>query len=256
METDTLRKEIDALITELGDEVSVAKPAVERAVLQKIRTILDLAHSQRTGTARDIWQTYLPYAAQLCLRLSRLEEGWEDELEFFAAENAQYWLDLSNACLEQGKISETKEALSQILDATRMVKRDMILRVDILLQSLEIAVEITDSKRAVQLYEEAEKVYRKHLAGSDQYTGSGWLRKIKKMGQQLAQYQEKLRRYFRYSDSVTVSIEAASERDLTRLIEYLQQNLSGKVKVTRKVKEMDGQDTSRGYRARVKINLD
>lgn len=256
MDTDALRKEIDALITELGDEVSVAKPAVERAVLEQIRAVLDQTHSQRTGTAREIWQTYLPYAAQLCLRLSRLEEGWEEDLEYFTAENAQYWLDLSNALLEQGEISGTREALSRILDATRMVKRDMILRVDILLQSLEIAVEITDSKRATQLFEEAEKLYRKHLAGSDQYTGSGWLRKIKKMGQQLAQYQEKLRRYFRYSDSVTVSIEADSERDLVRLIEYLQQSLSGKVKVTRKVKESDGQDKPRGYRARVKINLE
>ncbi len=196
METEALQKEIDALIAELGDDIAIAKPATERAVLGQIRQFLDRTREQRTGSARDIWETYLPYAAKLCLQLTRQEAGWEDDLEVFASENGQFWLDSMNACLEKGDISGVKNALGQIIEATRSIKQDMIVRVDILLQALDTALEISDKKRAVALYEEAEKVYRKHLAGGPEYTGSAWLRRIKKMGQQLARDRERLRRYF------------------------------------------------------------
>jgi hypothetical protein len=256
METEALKQEINALIAVLGDDTMIAKPATERAVLEQIRLILDRTREQRTGSARDIWEYYLPYATKLCSQLTRLEEGWEDDLEYFASENAQFWLDNTGSFLEGGDIAGVKNALGQILEATRMVKRDRIVRVDILLQALDIALEISDKKRSIQLYEEAEKHYRKHLAGGDQYTGSAWLPKIKKMGQQLVQYQEKLRRYYHHAETVTVSIEADTQADLERVIDYLQQSLVGRIKLTRRVKEADGQAKSGGFRARLKITLD
>jgi hypothetical protein len=256
MDTQAVKQEIDALIAELGDETNVAKPAAERAVLEQIRLILDHTRDQHTGSSRDIWEAYLPYAAKLSYQLSRLEEGWEDTLEYFASENAQFWLDNASASLEHGDITGAKNSLGQITDAARMVRRDMIFRVDVMLQALEIALEISDKKSAIRLYEEAEKVYRKNLTGSDQYTGSAWLPKIKKMGRQLAQYQEKLRRYFQHAETVTFAIEADTARDLERVIETLQENLSGRIKITRRIKEADGEGKSSGFRARLKITLE
>ncbi len=78
-----------------------------------------------------------------------------------------------------------------------------------------------------------------------------------KNGRQLARDREKLHRYFQYAEAVTVSIEADIEGDLERVIDYLQQSLPGKVKVTRRVKEAEEvakPDTGR-YRARLKITL-
>lgn len=256
METPDRKHQIDTLITELGDETSIAKPATERAVLDHIRILLDQTRDQRTGAARGIWEQYLPYAAKLCFQLTKLEEGWEDDLDYFASENAQFWLDNTSAFLEEGNITGVKDALAQIIDANRMVKRDLIMRVDILLQAIEIALEVSDKKRSIQLYEEAEKLYRKHLSGGDQYAGSAWLPKIKKMGQQIAQYKEKLHRYFHHVEAITVSIEADSDRDLERVIDYLQENLIGKIKITRRVKEIDGQGRPGSYRARLKITLE
>jgi hypothetical protein len=256
METEALQKEIDTLIAVLGEETRVAKPAAERAVIQQIGLLLERTRDQRTGAAREIWSAYLPYAARLCAQLSSLEEGWENDFEFFASENAQFWLDNTSALLEEGKISAVQAGLGQIVEATRLVKQDMILRVDILLQALEFALEISDKKHAILLYDEAEKIYRKNLTGSEQYAGSAWLPKIKKIGRQLSQYREKLRRYFQHTESVTVSVEAASAADLERVIDYLQQNLVGKVKITRRMKEMEVQGKSGGFRARLKITLE
>jgi len=258
MENEALKQEIDALIAALGDETVMFKPATERAVLEQIRLILDRTRDQRTGAARDIWASYLPYAAKRCLLLSKYEEGWEDDLNYFVSENSQFWLDCSGSLLEKGDIAGVIHALGKIIEATRIMKRDMIARADILLQALDIALEVTDKKHAILLYEEAEKVYRKHLAGGAEYTGAAWLRKIKKMGQQLAHYRDKLRRYFAYSETVTFSIEAEMEGDLERVIDYLQQSLTGKVKVTRQVKETDGQEKSGAgrFRARLKITLE
>ncbi len=257
MENEDLIKEIDALIAELGDTIAIARPAAERAVLEDIRNILDRTREQRTGSARDIWEAYLPYAAKLCLQLTKQEAGWEDDLEYFASENSQFWLDCVSACLESGDITGVKNALGQIGEAARSIKQDMILRADILLKALDTALEISDKKRAILLYEEAEKLYRKHLSGGAAYTGSAWLRKIKKMGQQLVDDREKLRRYFQYAETVTVSIEADAEGDLERLIDYLQQSLPGKVKVTRRVKEAGEQEKTGAsrFRARLRITL-
>jgi hypothetical protein len=262
METEALKQAIDALIAELGDETAIARPAAEHAVLEQIRLLLDRTREQHTGAARETWETYLPYAAKRCFQLTKLEEGWEDDLDYFASENAQFWLDNANASLEKGEIDRAKNALGQVLDTSRMLKRDMIARANVLLQALDIALEISDKKRSVQLFEEAEKVYRKHLAGGDQYTGSAWLQKIKKIGQQLAHHREQLRRYFQYAETVTVTIEADNEKDLERVIDYLQQNLVGKVKITRRTKEVNEADYSTerpragAYRARLKITLD
>lgn len=258
MEIEAAKQEIDALIAEIGDELTVAKPAAERAVTAKIRFLLEQTRDLRTGAARAIWETYLPYAANLCYRLSRLDEGWEEDLEYFASENAQFWLDNANAFLDEGDYSGASRALGHILEAARMIKQDMITRVDILLQALDIALEISDKKRSLQLYEEAERTYRKHLAGSDQYLGTAWLRKIKKFGQQLDHYQQKLRRYYRYAESIIVTVEADTGEELEKVIDYLLQNLAGKIKVTRGVKAVDGQGKPGAgkFRARLKITLD
>jgi tetratricopeptide (TPR) repeat protein len=258
METDALKQEIDALIAALGEETSHARPAEERAVVERIRLILERTRAERTGSARDIWEKYLPYAAKFCLRLTRLEPGWEEELEFFASENGQYWLDSAAASLDQGEIRAAAGALGQLLEGTRMMKQDPIARVELLLQALDIAVEITDKKHAISLYEEAEKVYRKHLTGGERYTGTGWLRKIKKMGDQLKHFQVRLRRYFKYSETVIVTLGAEMEGDLERVIETLQVALPGRVKVTRKIKETGAQDGSEAgrFQARVKISLE
>ena len=256
METDGLRQEIDALMAELGEDASIARPAAERAVVEKIRRMLDQTRDQRTSTARADWESYLPYAARLCQRLARLEEGWENDLEYFASENAQFWLDNAAARLEEGDLSAVRDALGQIVAAAGLVRQDMIFRAVILLDALEIALEITDKKHAIQIFDAAEKVYRKHLTGGEQYTGSAWLAKIKKIGQQLARQREKLRRYFQHSDAIIFSIEADSEAELERVIETLQLNLSGKIKVTRGVKAADGPGQPRGFRARLKITLD
>ena len=145
-----------------------------------------------------------------------------------------------------------------MIEATRLMKRDRIAQVDVLLQALEIALEINDKKRSVQLYEEAEKLHRKHLAGGSAYTGTAWLPKIKKMGQKIQRYGQQLRRYYQYAESVTVSIEADGEGDLERVIETLQQNLPGRVTVTRKVKdEGEAPPAGRGrFRARVRFKLE
>ena len=256
MENKALVQEIDALIAELGDESRIAKPAAEQAVLQKIRLLLDRTHKQRTGPARETWERYLPYAAKLCDRLSKLEAGWEDELDYFTSENAQFWLDNANALLEKGEISGVINALGQVYEAARLVKRDMIARVDALLQALDIALEISEKKRAIQLYDEAEKLYRKHLAGGDQYTGSAWLQKIKKMGQILERYQERLRRYYHHAETVIVSIEADNQGDLERVMDYLHLHLPGKIKVTRQIKELESERRSGGFGVRLKITLD
>ncbi len=258
MENEALKQEIDRMIAALGDDITIARPAEERGVIEKIRQMLDCTRDQRTTSSHEIWEAYLPYATKRCYQLSRLEEGWEEELEYFASENAQFWLDITGALLEAGNISGGKNALGQILEASRMMKRDRINQVDILLQALDHALEINDRKRTVQLYEEAEKIYRKHLAGGTEYTGSAWLPKIKKMGRQLAFFQGKLRRYFRYAETVTVSIEADADGDLEKVIDYLQQNLIGKVRVTRRVKEEDAQEKlpARRFRARLRITLE
>lgn len=255
IDNDALKQAIDTLIALLGEDATIARPAEEHAVLEQIRQLLDRTRDQRTAAERAAWETYLPYAARRCGQLARLEEGWEDELDYFTSENSQFWLDCANADLERNQIATVKTALARVVEAARLMKRDRIAQVDILLQALEIALEISDQKVAVQLYEEAEKVYRKHLAGGSEFTGSAWLRKIKKMGQQLARGREQLRRYYHYAESVTVSIEAASAAELERVLDYLQQSLVGKVKVTRRPKE-DGEAGSGSARARVKITLD
>jgi hypothetical protein len=258
MANDTLRQEIDALIAALGEDINTARPAIEREVTAKIREILERTRDQRTGTAREIWETYLPYAAKRCDQLTRLEEGWQDDLEYFASENAQFWLDDTGALLESGDVGAASSALGRIIEACRMARRDRITQVDILLQAIDYALEINDRKRAVLLYEEAEKVYHKHLSGGSAYTGTAWLPKIKKMGQRLRQHGERIRRYYHYAESITVSIGADSEGDLERVIEYLQQSLAGKVKVTRKTKAVDEQEKPGAdrFRARVKITLE
>src|SRR6266508_236686 len=157
MEHEALKQEIDALIAVLGDETVVAKPAAERAVLEKIRLILDRTRDQRTSSSRDIWEYYLPYAANLCLQVSKYEAGREDDLEYFASENSQFWLDSANAFLERSEISRVIDTFGKILESTRMMKQDWIARVDILLQALAIALEISDKKHSILLYEEAEK---------------------------------------------------------------------------------------------------
>lgn len=258
METDALKQEIDALIAALGEETTRARPIEERAVVEKIRLVLDRTREERTTLAREMWETYLPYAAKFCLRLTRLEPGWEEELEYFASENGQYWFDSATASIDGGEIHAAVKALGSLLEATQMMKQDPITQMDLLLQALDIAVEITDKKLAISLYEEAEKVYRKQLSGSDRYTGTGWLPKIKKMGQQLEQFQTRLRRYFKYSETVIVTLGASLENDLERVIETLQVALPGRVKVTRKVREAGGTEGTQGgrYQARVKISLD
>jgi len=257
MKNESLKHEIDVLIAALGDDISAAKPAAEKAVLAKIRLFLDSNRDERTGSSREIWEYYLPYAAKRCLQLTRVEEGWEEDLDYFVSEDSQFWLDNAGSLLEKGEISGVKIALEKLLEATRIMKRDRIAQVDILLQALDIAVEITDKKHAVLLYEDAEKVYRKHLLAGAEYTGSGWVGKIKKMGQRLAHYRDRLQRYFAYAETVTVSIEADMEGDLERVIDYLQQSLIGKIKVTRRVKETDGQAIPGAgrFRARLKITL-
>lgn len=258
MENDALQQEIDALIAALGEDISIARPAIERKVVEKIRLILDQTRDRRTGSARSIWEYYLHYAAKRCDQLTRLEEGWEDELDYFASENAQFWLDNAGAFLEQGETTGVKNALGQIMEAARMIKRDRIVQVDILLQALDHAIEISDKKLSIQLYEEAEKVYIKHLSGGANYTGSAWLPKIKKMGQQLRRHHDRIRRYYHYAETITVSIGADSEGDLERVIDYLQQSLVGKVKVTKRAKAVDEQAKPAGerFRARLKITLE
>jgi hypothetical protein len=257
MDNDDLKQGIDGLIAVLGDETNIARPTIEHEVVDKIRQLLDNTREQRTGSAREVWEYYLPYAVKLCYQLSRLEEGWEDHLDYFASENAQFWLDNAVVLIEQAEITGGKNALGQILEAARGMKRDRIAQVDILLQALDIAFEINDKKRTTQLYEEAEKVYRKYLITGSEYTGSAWLPKIKKMGQRLGHFREKLRRYFHYAETVTVSIEADSESDLERVIDYLQQNLAGKVKVTRRPHEDIDQvkPAASHYKARLKITM-
>jgi hypothetical protein len=78
------------------------------------------------------------------------------------------------------------------------------------------------------------------------------------MGRHLVQYRDKLRRYFQYSETVFVTMEADTERDLERVVETLQQGLTGKVTVTRRVKETnDPEKTSAGrFRVRLKIKLE
>jgi hypothetical protein len=258
VDNESLKQEIDVLIATIGDDTVIARPDIERAVLEKIRQLLDCTRDQRITTARALWETYLPYAAKLCQQLSKQEPGWEEELEYFASENSQFWIDSSGALLEAGDIAGVRLSLAQIIEATRMMKQDMIARVDILLQAIEIALEISDKKLSVALFQETEKLYRKHLAGGASYTGSAWLRKIKKMGQQLARFQEKLRRYYAYSTAVTVSIEADSEADLQRVLETLQQSMPDKIKVTRRIKETGAEENSGSgrFRARVKISLE
>ena len=256
MDTQTLVQEIDKLMAELDDQVRIAKPATERAVLKKIRLLLDRTREQHTGASRELWATYLPYAARLCDQLAKLEEGWEEDLEFFASENAQFWLDIASVFLDSGEISGVQPALDKLFEAARLMKRDRITQVDLLLQGLDIALEISDKKRAIQLYEEAEKLHRKYLTGGDQYTGSAWLPKIKKMGQILERYHERLRRYYRHAETVIVSIEADTQHDLERVMDYLQQSLPGKIKITRRAKEVEAQEKPRNYRARIKITLE
>jgi len=258
METDQLKQEIDALIAVLGEDTTIAKPAAEREVTEKVSLLLDRTRNQRTGSAREIWEYYLPYAARRCYQLTRLEEGWGEGLDYFASENAQFWVDNTGARIETGDIAGGKNSLDRIVESTRWIKRDRIFQVDILLQAFDYAFEINDKKRAVQLYEEAEKIYRRYLAGGAEYTGSAWLPKIKKMGQQITRNKEKLSLYFQYVETVTVSLEAATERDLERVINYLQQKLAGGVTVTRRVKEVEDQEkTGAGrFRARLKITLE
>jgi tetratricopeptide (TPR) repeat protein len=253
-----LQQEIDALIAALGEDFALARPAIEREVIEKIRLMLDRTRDQRTISARPIWELYLPYAAKRCYQLVRLEEGWEDELDYFASENAQFWLDNAGAFLEQGEITEARNALGQVMEASRMMKHDRIVQMDILLQALDHAIEVNDKKLSIQLYEEAEKVYGKHLSGGTEYTGSAWLPKIKKMGQQLRHHHDRIRRYYHYAETVTVSIVADSQGDLERLIDYLQQSLVGKVKVTKRAKAVDEQVKPAGerFRARIKITLE
>lgn len=256
MEIQPLTHEIDALIAELDDEARIAKPATEHAVLEKIRILLDRTHPQRTGAARALWAVYLPYATRLCHQLTKLEPGWEEDLEYFASENAQFWLDSASTSLESGEIRSVQDALNRVLEAARLITRDRIAQVDTLLQALDIALEISDKKVAIRLYDEADKRYRKYLTGGDQFTGSAWLPKIKKMSQTLARYQERLRRYYQHAETVIVSIEADTQEDLERVMDYLQQNLVGKIKVTRRAKEVEGREKPHSYRARFKITLD
>ncbi len=258
MDNSPLKQEIDALIAALGEDLTIARPAAEREVLHKIKALLDLTRAERTRSAHEAWETYLPYAAKRCDQLSRLEEGWEEVLEYFSSENAQFWLDYAAALLENREIAAVPHALDQIIEASRMMKRDRITQVEILLQAIEFAMEINDKKRSVQLYEEAEKVYQKHLVNGAEYTGTGWLPKIKKMGKQLRSLGEKLRRYYHYAESVSISIEADSAEDLERVIEYLQQSLVGKVKITRRSKAVEATEKTiqSRCRARLKITLE
>ena len=249
MDTAALTQEIDRLIADLGDETSRAKPTVERAVVEKIRLLLESTREQ--GAAREAWGMYLPYAANLCARLARLEPGWEAELEYFASENAQFWVDHAADRLNVNDIAGTRAALGKVVSATRLVKADDVLRVSLLLAALETAVELSEKKLAIPLYEEAEKVYRKSLLGSEQYTGSIWTGRIKKIGKQIEGYGEKLRRYFGHRESVVFTIEADSERDLERVIEALQESLGSRVKVTRRGKSEEGKKV----RARVKVEM-
>ena len=251
MDITALQTEIDSLIATLGDQANIARPELEHGLLDKTRDLLEQTRPLRLTTARVAWETYLPYAAHLCARLVQLEAGWGDELEYFALENAQFWLDCANASLNAGQIEPVKTALARLQESARLVKQDPVFRVDILLQGLDIAIEISDKKQATQLYEDAEKHYRKHVAGSDAYTGSAWLPKIKKMDKALVYYRAKITRYFHYAETVTVAIEADTPADLERLLDYLQQNLVGKVKITKKPTDAEG-----GKRARVKITLE
>lgn len=265
MEDELLKQEIDNLIVLLGDDLTTATPAAEHEVVEKIRRLLENTRDQRTTSARDIWETYLPYAAKRCYQLTRLEEGWENDLDYFSSENAQFCLDDANAQLEKGDIASVRSVLARVVDAVRLMKRDRITQVDILLHALDVAFEVSDKNRTVQLYQEVEKIYRKHLNGGGEYIGTGWLPKIKKMGRQLEQYGEKLRRYYQYAATVTVAIEADSEGDLERLIDYLQQHLAGKVTVTRRAKideetgagaSEPGSPRSGHFRARVKFTME
>ena len=258
LDIDELSTEIEALVATLGEDMVIARPAEERAVLEKIRQLLEQTRAERTSAAQARWEAYLPYAARRCYQLTRVEAGWEDELEYFASENAQFWLDCASAALERGALDDTRKALARIAEAARLIKRDRISQVDLLLQALDIALEVSDRQRAIQLYEEAEKIYRKNLLGGADYTGSAWLPKIKKLGRQLAQFQAKLRRYYQYAASVTVAISADADGDLERVLDYLQQSLPGKVKITRRVKETDAQEKpgTERFRARIKITLE
>jgi hypothetical protein len=257
MDTTLLSQEIDVLITSLGEDTSLARPAIENAVVEKIRQLLELTRNERTGASRAVWQVYLPYAAKLCFQLSKVEEGWEDALEYFASENGQFWLEYATALLDLGEISGVISSLNELLMATRMMRIDRIAQVDLLLQGLDLAIQISDKKLSTALYAEAEKLYRKHLAGGSTFTGSAWLPKIKKMGQQLTRFEEQLRRYYAYATAVSISLEADSAEDLQSVIDYLQENLVGKVKVTRRAKEAETEEQpAKGpYRARLKITL-
>ena len=251
MDTDALIQEIQQLTAELDAESIVAKPVVERAVVAKIRLLLEATRDQHDPSTRAAWEVHLPYAAALCARLSRLEPGWEEDLAYFASENAQFWVDAAGARLEAGEIAGAAAALGQVIDATRLVKGDFITQAELLLRALEIALEISERKRAVQLYEAAEKVYRKHLLGGEQYAGSMWTGRIKKIGKQLEQAQDKLRRYYQYSESISFAIEADSERALERVIEVLQERLGGRVKVTRRGKAEEGKKARASVRVEV-----
>lgn len=258
MEKEALIQEIETLIAELGDEVTVAKPKAEHRVVSRIHQLLELTRENRTGSSRAEWEKYLPYATKLCDQLSHLEEGWQDDLELFASENSQFWLDNASAFLDESDISGVIRALGQVSNACRLMKHDRIQQVEILLRALDLAIEISDKKLSLRLYEEAEKLYRKQLVGGSEYTGSIWGQKIKRIGQQITLYGDKLRRYFMYAETVTFAIEAASQEDTERVINYLQQGMPGKIKVTRQVKESDElrKTGSGGYRARLKIIME
>jgi hypothetical protein len=258
MDTSALTQEIDMLIATIGADLHTARPEVEHNLFLRIRQLLEQTRAERTAASRALWEAYLPYAAQHCFSLSKLEPGWEDDLEYFASENGQFWVDHAIALLEEGEISGLNNALKQLLMATRMMHQDRIAQVDLLLQGLELALEISDKKQVIALYEEADKLYRKHLSGGTAYTGSAWLPRIKKMGRKLAQSQEKLRRYYAYASSVSVSLEADSAEDLQRVLDYLQENLLGKVKITRRSKPAEGAETAgeSRFRVRVKISLE
>jgi hypothetical protein len=259
MDIDLLKQEIDALITALGDDTVIARPDAESEVIEKILIILDNTRDHRTSSARDLWDNYLPYAVKHCYRLTKVEPGWEDNLDYFASENTQYCLDLTAEYIETGNIDGSKNALNRVFDASQMIKRDPITRVDALLKALEFSLELNDKKNTIKLYEEAEKVYFKYLINGEAFTGSAWLPKIKKTGQQLARVKEKLNLYYQYAEKVMVSLETETERDLERIIDYLQQNLPGKVTITRRVKEVDVNDprptAARHFRVRLKITL-
>jgi hypothetical protein len=258
MEYDILKQEIDALIAELGEDLTIARPAAEREVIEKIHLLLESTREERTRSTREEWEFYLPYATARCYQISRLEEGWEDELDYFASENAQFWLDNTGSFLEKGDIAGAKNALGRIIDATRMMKRDRIAQVDILLQALEYAFEMNDKKSSIKIYEAAEKQYHKYLAGGSEFTGSTWLPKIKKLGKKINLFRDQLNRYYQYAETVTVTMEAETESDLERIINYLQQNLTSKVTVTRRVKEVNeaGNAASSRFRARIKFTLE